>query len=500
MEADSAAHPPRRTTRPQGRTSRRTAGTLQRDGGAALPQPIPQTRASLLSYARQLHLDVPRFQRDFDSRATSAKLDADLEESHAFAIDQTPTLFVSGRSIIGVQSEDTLSAMIDKAANKPPADGTPKPDDAPLEASIAAAILASPTAATGAPAAPLTIVEFTDFQCPFCRAAVAPMEQLLADRGRQIRWVFRAFPLDFHPEAEIAAEAALAAREQVKFWPMHDLLFAHQSSLKIDNLRAYAKELNLDMNQFDQALVTHKFAGQIAADRALGVKAGVNGTPTFFVDGQAFSGVRTLAELNQIADSHSTPVSGKPAGLGAIALTETIVPDQQVLGPAARVPLTLTWFVDVRSPLAARQAELIHRLATQYDGKIRVLFRAFTLDSHPDSSLAGAALIAALKQDKFWPMYDALAARRDTLDRDKLLAVADALQIDRTVFSATLDDATAVVALDINDAARRGIQGAPVLFLNQQRVDGLQSDQSYTAILDTQLRTAPAVQANLQKR
>jgi protein-disulfide isomerase len=460
----------------------------------------PQSRASLLSFARQLHLDMARFQRDFDSPATAAKLDADLEESHAFAIEQTPTLYVNGRSVIGVQSEAALAGMIDKAAAMGSSEsGVPQADDAPLDPGLAAAILASPTAATGGANAPLTIVEFTDFQCPFCRAAVAPMEQFMADRGREIRWVFRAFPLDFHPEAEIAAEAALAAGEQGKFWQMHDMLFAHQSALKVDDLRAYAKELKLDMNAFDNALATHKFAGQIAADRALGVKAGVNGTPTFFVDGQAYSGVRTLPELNQIADAHAAPVAGKSAGLAAIALTDAIVPDQQVFGPATRVPLTLTWFVDIRSPLAARQAELIHRLTKQYDGNVRVFYRAFALDSHPDSKLAGAALIAALKQDKFWPMYDALAERRDTLDREKLVAIADSLKLDHAAFGAALDDSAADVALDINDAARRGIQGAPVLFINQQRVDGLQMDQAYTAILDSQLRVAPAAQASLQK-
>jgi len=461
---------------------------------------VPQDRASLLSFARHLHLDMARFQRDFDSPAVAAQLDADLEESHAFAIDQTPTLYINGKSLIGVQSEQTLAAFIDRAAAlKNPTQINSSPEGAPLDPALAAQLLVSPVASQGAANAPLTIVEFTDFQCPFCRASVGPLEQFMAARGREVHWIFRAFPLDFHPDAELAAEAAFAAGEQGKFWPMHDLLFAHQSALKEEDLRGYAKQLGLDMKVFDQALAMHKFAGQIAADRALGVKAGVNGTPTFFVDGQSLAGVRSLPELNQIADTHAAPSNKTTVGLAAIALTDPVVPDQQILGPTTRVPLTLTWFVDVRSPLAARQADLMQRLAKQYEGRVRVLFRAFALEQHPDSRISSAALLAALKQDKFWPMFDALAQRRDILDRTKLLAIADSIAADHAAFAAALDTASGDVNLDINDAARRGVQGAPVLFINQQRIDGLQPDRNYLTILDSQLQAAPPVQASLQR-
>jgi protein-disulfide isomerase len=450
---------------------------------------------SLLSFARQLHLDMVRFRRDLDSPAVAAELEADLEESRAFAVEQTPTLYVNGKSLIGVQSEQSLTSLITKTPLQiVPTPTSSAPAEPPLDPALAAELLASPTVSQGSGNAPLTIVEFTDFQCPFCRAAVEPMEQFMASRGRDVRWIVRSFPLEFHPDSELANEAALAAGEQGKYWQMHDLLFAHQSALKLENLRDYAQQLHLDMNVFNQALATHRFAGQIAADRALGTRAGVNGTPTFFIDGQPHMGAFQLPELNQIADAHS---ASKAPILAAAPVIDQPLPNQQILGPATDVPLTLTWYTDVRSPLAAQQAELVHKLAAKYDTHIRVLFRAFPLDSHPDGRISGAALLAALKLGKFWEMFDTLAQRRDVLDRAKLISIATGLGCDADAFARTLDAAIPDVTLNVNEAARRGIQGAPVLFVNRQRVDGLQREQFYTAILDSELKDAPAVQASL---
>ena len=321
---------------------------------------------------------MPRFKRDIESAAVADQLKADMEESQAFAIQQTPTLFINGKGLIGYQSEQTLAAAIDKAAALTTATSTSQiSDDAPLDQVLAAQLLVSPLAAKGPANAPPPHYHKVH------RLPVSLLPQRRRSHGRvacrtwpKVRWVFRAFPLDFHPEAEIAAEAALAAGEQGKFWEMHDLLFSHQSALKLDDLRTYAMELKLDMTAFDQALTSHKFAGQIAADRLLGLKAGVNGTPTFFVDGQPMTGARSLPELNQLADSHPNPTTvPTTAGLAAVAVADAVVPDQQVLGVGTTAPVTLTWYVDVRSPLATRQAELIERLAKQYDGRVRVLFR-----------------------------------------------------------------------------------------------------------------------------
>jgi protein-disulfide isomerase len=458
----------------------------------------PQTESSLVAFARQLHLDTVRFRRDLNSSSVAAELNADMEESRAFAIEQTPSLFLNGKLLIGYQPEEILAGFIDKAAAAKTAVAAASSDSKALDPALLAEIEKSPTAARGAGDAPLTVVEFTDFQCPYCRAAAAPMEQFMTAHSHDVRWIIRTFPLDFHTDSELATEAALAAGEQGKFWEMHDLLFANQSALKKDNLRSYAEKLHLDMRAFDDALATHRFAGQIAADRALGEKAGVAGTPTFYVNGRQMVGALSIPQLTQVAAVHATRKAGDPVEVAAaVPLLGPEVPDQLVIGSGAQAPVTLTWFVDVRSPLVQQQAELLHQLASQYKDQIRVLFRAFPLGSHEDSEICSVALVAALKQDNFWPMFNAIAERHDVLDRGKLVAIADSAGLNHDRFLADLETAAASVKSNVSEATQRGILGAPVLFLNKQRVDGLQRKQFYTNILDQELGVSRATQASL---
>jgi protein-disulfide isomerase len=457
-------------------------------------------RDSLLADARQLHLDMVRFRRDLDSPAIAAELAADMDEARAFGITQTPTSYIEGKTVVGEQTNESLVAAIQaidapvQSASAQAAAAVAQPPAPALDPGVIAALALAPSAEQGAANAPLTIVEFTDFQCPYCKAAVAPMEQFLLAHGRQVRWVVHSFPLDFHPDSELANEAALAAGEQGKFWPMHDLLFAHQDALKLPDLRRYAEELHLDVQAFNDALATHRLAGKIAADRTLGMKAGVDGTPTFFVDGHAFSGAPSVTELDQLLAEHQTPVDQREVVVAAAALPTVV--DRRVLGTDA-APLTLTWYTDVRSPLAPAQVELVRALAEHYAGKIRVNFKAYPLAAHADSRLASAALLAACDQNRFWPMYDALAAHSAPLDRAAVLNIATVLKLDAATFAASLDAASGTLQDSIDEAQRRGILGAPVIFLNGQRVDGLQREGFYTAIADQELKSAPGTQANL---
>ena len=252
-----------------------------------------QDLPALLADARQLHLDLTRFRRDLESPEIARELAADTDERQAFGITETPTTYIGGKSLVGEQTAESLAAAI-KAATATEA-AAAEPATAPaappaVSPQVLAELVQSPSAEQGSVDAPLTIVEFTDFQCPYCKAAAQPMEEFMAAHHREVHWVVRSFPLDFHPDSELANEAALAAGEQGKFWPMHDLLFAHQDALKPADLRRYAEQLQLDMTLFDSALATHRLAGKISADRALGFKAGVEATPTFIVDGHPFTG------------------------------------------------------------------------------------------------------------------------------------------------------------------------------------------------------------------
>ena len=151
--------------------------------------------------------------------------------------------------------------------------------------------------------APVTIVEFSDFQCPYCRQAQGTLKQLMAAYEGKIKLVFRDFPLrNIHPQAQKAAEAAQCAAEQQKFWPYHDKLFA-STNFQMDELKKFAQELELNMEQFTSCLDSSKYAAGVDADMQAGQQAGVNATPTFFVNGYPLSGAASYERFKELVDA-----------------------------------------------------------------------------------------------------------------------------------------------------------------------------------------------------
>jgi protein-disulfide isomerase len=134
--------------------------------------------------------------------------------------------------------------------------------------------------------APVTLVEYGDYECPFCGAAHGVVNAIQAQVPDDLRFVFRHFPLTtMHPHAMAAAESAEAAGAQGKFWPMHDTLYENQQQLEPEDLLAYARALDLDLESFSRDLVGHVYAPKVREHFMGGVRSGVNGTPTFFVNG-----------------------------------------------------------------------------------------------------------------------------------------------------------------------------------------------------------------------
>ena len=139
----------------------------------------------------------------------------------------------------------------------------------------------------GSPDARVTLVQYADFECPFCGRAFPELKRVLHDLGRRVRFVFRHFPLsEQHPHAESAAEIAEAASAQGKFWEMHDLLFRRQAALDDDHLLAYVRELGLDAERVERELEEHVHRARVLEDIQSGIRSGVSGTPMFFINGR----------------------------------------------------------------------------------------------------------------------------------------------------------------------------------------------------------------------
>lgn len=153
----------------------------------------------------------------------------------------------------------------------------------------------------GPDGAPVTLTVFSDFQCPYCSRLVPFVDEILAKNPGKVRVVFKQFPLRMHNFALPAALASLAAREQGKFWPMHDLLFANSSQLSEEKIRALAKEAGLDLARFDKDRNAQKLRDEVLRDQELGQQAGVQGTPTVFLNGKLLR-ERSLPGVQALVD------------------------------------------------------------------------------------------------------------------------------------------------------------------------------------------------------
>jgi protein-disulfide isomerase len=156
--------------------------------------------------------------------------------------------------------------------------------------------------AKGPATAPVQIIEFSDFQCPFCQRAHPTIQQVLDKYGDRVQLVYRHFPLPGHPNARPAAEASECAAEQGKFWPYHDKLFASPSQLGNADLKKHAAQLGLDTSKFDACVDSRKYKAQVETDAQAGEQAGVNGTPAFFINGRMLSGAQPFDAFKRIID------------------------------------------------------------------------------------------------------------------------------------------------------------------------------------------------------
>ena len=154
----------------------------------------------------------------------------------------------------------------------------------------------------GDAAAPVTIVEFSDYECNFCGGAEPAVKRVLEQYPGKVRLVFQSFPLSIHPHAQKASEAALCAGEQGRYWEMHEKLFADQKALGTENLKAHAKALGLDAAAFGGCLDSGRMATVVEGTRKLGESVGVNSTPSFFVNGRLLSGAQPFERFKEIID------------------------------------------------------------------------------------------------------------------------------------------------------------------------------------------------------
>jgi protein-disulfide isomerase len=192
----------------------------------------------------------------------------------------------------------------------------------------------------GPATSPVTVVEYGDFECPYCGQAEPVVRELLGDFG-DVRYVWRHLPLtDVHPHAQLAAEAAEAAGLQDEFWTMHDLLLDHQGSLTLRDLLEYARRLDLDLDRFRTDLRNHTQAGHVAEDVDSADLSSVSGTPTFFINGMRHYGAYDIASLSAaVRVARGRALLGEPPQpTHAEEPVGEVVPEEGLAGAASGEP------------------------------------------------------------------------------------------------------------------------------------------------------------------
>jgi protein-disulfide isomerase len=429
----------------------------------------------LLQYARQLHLDVPRFQERLESRHFRPTVEHDVTLAKALGITATPTFFINGQKLVGTQSAERLQALIE---GKP---GQASDKSAPSIASLDY----SHSPVRGPAEARISIVEFSDLQCPFCARVSPVLQEIMKQYPGEVRWVFKNFPLDFHADSPLAHRAVMAAAQQGKFWEMHDLVFAGQKSIKREGLLEKARALNLDMAQFTADLDSDRLAKQIEADRKEGEALQVNGTPTFFINGKEYSGALTLEKFQSILGAELAVVPSRPSPATPAADKNEFEIAQ---GPAD-APITLTWFSDLQSNLSVKATLLVRQIMQSHPGKIRLVFKNRPLENHPEAIVLHEAALAANAQGKFWQMHDLIVANPQKTTKQDLIAYAGRIGLDTKRFQSELEAGKyrAAIEQDLDEARRRAVQGTPVFFLNFTRIDGLQPQKTFDEVIAERL-------------
>ena len=345
----------------------------------------------------------------------------------------------------------------------------------------------------GSDAAPVTILEFSDFECPFCARMPSVLDELLKKYPDKVRLVFKHIPLPMHPRSPLAHEAALAAGEQGKFWQMHDLLFANQSRLTPEDLDRYAGHLQLDVARFRRALENHDYRPIVSRDAAEAAALGVNATPTFFINGRRLLGAQTFKTLEGLVEDLLTGRGSQPSAAASVAPESLNIENAPVRG-GAKAPVTIVEFSDLQCPFCARANASISDVVKRYGADVKIVFKNFPLDIHPNAPLAHRAALAAGEQGKFWEMHDALFAKQSNATRDGVLGMARELGLDLARFQSDFESGRfdTRIERDKQEGDRLGVDGTPTFFINGARLVGAQPTSEFVRVIDRELDKASA--------
>jgi len=497
-------------------------------------------------WAKEAGVDVAKFKAAYTSKKFAAKVDEDLAMAKKVGATGTPAFRINGVTLSGAQPVDKFTEVIDAQlaeAKKLVASGT-KPADvyvtltnknqtaAPAQAakkgedaeeedkSVWRVLVQDDDPIRGPKDALVTMIIFSDFQCPFCKRVEDTLKQVQAAYPNDVRFVWKDNPLPFHPRAKPAAVLARYAyktKGDKGFWDAHDAIFESNPKLEDEDLKAIADKLGVKWDDVKAAVDNNKFAEKIDGSVELANDVQARGTPHFFINGVRLSGAQPLDAFKKAIDEQLAKAKAIVAkGVPKAKVYDELMKDakgppppekKEIPAADAQTPIkgnkgakvTITIFSDFQCPFCKRVEPTLAELEKEYGDKIKFAWRHMPLPFHADAPLAGQAAQEAFAQKGnagFWKFHDKLfelqGSSEDAIKRPSLEKVAQEQGLNMDKFKAALDGNTHKAKLDAdtkigNDA---GINGTPAFVINGYYLSGAQPAAAFKKLINRALKEA----------
>ena len=501
------------------------------------------TRENIEKWAGEVGVqDMDKFKKALDDKKFEQAVKDDMAYAMKMAVNSTPTFFVNGRMVQN-RSVDSIKAVIDeeiklgntlveKGAKRNEVYGRimraakaerkverPKPKPRPGQPSPETnyAVPTDGRAQFGKDDALVTIVEFSDFQCPFCNRVNPTIKKIKETYPDDVRIVFRQLPLPMHPQAPNAARASIAANNQGKFWEMHDKMFANQRALTDDKLEAYATEIGLDVAKFKTDMSSDATKKMVDEDMKVAQQFGARGTPAFFINGRFINGAQPFEAFDTIIKAEKDKAAKFKADKGVAGKDlyaemskgwekEVKIPPppppadfkrrevktdglEYKKGNLKDPKITILECSDFDCPFCKRGAGTIKQVMDEYGDKVALYYAHKPLPMHKQAEPAHRAAIAAGKQGKFWEMHDLLFANQKSRTEADFVKFATDIGLDVDKFKA--DWASAEAKTEVTEQTKMceglGVGGVPGFIINGRLMRGAQPWPRFKEVLDEEL-------------
>ena len=450
-------------------------------------------------------------------------------------------------AIIAIIAVGVIGFFAGKLTSKPSTPATPTaaaPETVKAEAPApTAAAAATSVPSIGPETAKVTIIEISDFQCPFCSRAYTTLEDLRKQYPNDLRVVFVNQPLPFHQNAKPSAIAAIAAHKQGKFWEMYSKLFPNQQGLSDENYKKWAQEIGLDMKKFEADLKDPEVAKTVERDMAVATALGVRGTPGFFINGVNVSGAQPIENFKKIIDEQITKANDE-IGKGAKAGPELVEKLTRVNNPAladnmikwvfkgeqppanaappaeagkpnqpppddkqvwkvvlrgdepvkgkADAPITIVEYTDFQCPFCSKVVPALDETLKAYPDKVKLVFKNYPLSFHQNAMPAAEAAQCAKEQGKFWEVEEKYFANQGELDAAGLAKHAKDAGVNMGKWEECMKNHKhkSVVEADMAAAEKIQVTGTPSVFVQGRKMVAGRAPEDFKRVVDEELKKA----------